>query len=282
MAFLLPAGIPADLPGRDTVARGLADLVDGRATQEACLVAIVSHRLRDAGVDVPSGLPDDPKDRLWRLLERDVGDDAHGRYNWPGSSRSPTRWTRFERRVARPPIRAPVDASRVRAFYERLGLRSRSEATVYLVGDASAVLVGWRPTTRDIDLAVEPDSATGWIGDEIARLKPELGISVEFASPPDFIPELPGWPDRSPFVAQVGSLTVRHFDFYSQALAKVRRGVDSDAADVEAMLSRGLVAGALAWELYDAIVPALPRYPAVDEPSFRARMVAAFGGRPNR
>jgi len=81
MAFLLPAGIPADLPGRDTVARGLADLVDGRATQEACLVAIVSHRLRDAGVDVPSGLPDDPKDRLWRLLERDVGDDAHGRYN---------------------------------------------------------------------------------------------------------------------------------------------------------------------------------------------------------
>lgn len=169
----------------------------------------------------------------------------------------------------------------MRAFYERLGRRSSSEATVYLVGGASAVLLGWRPSTRDIDLAVEPDSATGWIGDEIARLKPELGISVEFASPRDFIPELPGWQDRSPLVARVGTLTVRHFDFYAQALAKVRRGVDSDAADVAAMLGRGLVVRARAWELYEAIVPELPRYPAVDEPSFRARMDAAFGPPPN-
>lgn len=74
------ADVPADLPARDHVARGLADLAEGRLTQDALLVAVASNRLRAAGIDVPA-IPDRPKDRLWELLERDVGRDAHGRYN---------------------------------------------------------------------------------------------------------------------------------------------------------------------------------------------------------
>jgi hypothetical protein len=139
--------------------------------------------------------------------------------------------------------------------------------------------MGWRATTRDVDLRVEPESATGPLGDVIADLKGELDISVEFASPPDFIPELPGWRDRSPFVERVGSITFRHFDFYSQALAKTRRGIDADAADVAAMLDADLIERDTAWSLFEAIVPEMRRYPAIDEPSFRARMVAAFGPR---
>lgn len=142
------------------------------------------------------------------------------------------------------------------------------------------MLHGWRATTRDVDVRVEPEAATGPLGDEIARLKRELEISVEFASPPDFIPELPGWRDRSPFIARIGPITVRHFDFYSQTLAKARRDVDSDATDIAAMLAAGLVVPDRAWHLYDAIVPDLPRYPAIDEPSFRDRMIKAFGPRP--
>jgi len=168
----------------------------------------------------------------------------------------------------------------VEALLARLGERSTVEATVYLVGGASAVLHGWRTTTRDVDMRVEPESATGPLGDEIARLKRELEISVEFASPPDFIPELPGWRDRSPFIARIGSLTIRHFDFYSQALAKVRRDVDLDRADVAAMLAAGLVVPDRAWHLYDSIVSDMPRYPAIDEPTFRRRMRNAFGPRP--
>ena len=152
---------------------------------------------------------------------------------------------------------------------------------MYLVGGASAVVVGWRATTRDVDLHVEPESSTGELGAAIAQLKDELEISVEFAAPPHFIPELPGWRDRSPFVVRSGPLTIRHFDFYSQALAKVRRGIEADASDVAAMRAAGLVDAARAWELYESIVPALPRYPAVDERSFRARMQAAFGPAPS-
>lgn len=71
----------ADLPGHDAVVRGLADAAAGRPTREAYLVAIIARRLRAGGVSVPRRLPAQPKDRLWELLEAEVGDDAHGRYN---------------------------------------------------------------------------------------------------------------------------------------------------------------------------------------------------------
>src|SRR2546425_9374200 len=126
-------------------------------------------------------------------------------------------------------VRERAAASRVRGSMDLLGRGSTTAATAYLVGGSSAVLVGWRPTTRDIDLRIEPEEATGTVGGAIVGIKEELSISVEFASPLDFLPEVPGWRDRSPLIQQVESLTFRHFDFYSQALAKVRRNIDRDA-----------------------------------------------------
>ena len=66
----------------------------------------------------------------------------------------------------------------------------------------------------------------------IATVKGELGVNIELVSPPDFVPELPGWRERSPFVLQQGAITVRHFDPYSQALAKIERGFEQDLLDV--------------------------------------------------
>jgi hypothetical protein len=84
----------------------------------------------------------------------------------------------------------------------------------YLTGGASAVLEGWRGSTADVGLRLEPDL------DELLRelpgLKDSLGINIELASQPDFIPELPGWRERSPLVFQEGNLAVHHFDFYSR------------------------------------------------------------------
>jgi hypothetical protein len=70
---------------------------------------------------------------------------------------------------------------------------------------------------------------------------------------------------------------VRHFDFSSQALAKLERAFDQDLTDVEAMLSRGLIQPAELRRLFDSIEPELYRFPAVD-PAGLKRRVAALGG----
>lgn len=172
-------------------------------------------------------------------------------------------------------MRPNVDAARIRALARALAHVARSDTTLYLTGGSTAVLQGWRASTLDVDLRIEPES------DELLRrisdLKNELEINVELASPPDFIPELPGWRDRSPFVFAEGRVAVRHFDLYSQALSKIERGFAHDLADVQAMVADGLVVAETALRLFDDIEPLLFRYPAIDGPSFRRRVEETFG-----
>jgi hypothetical protein len=136
------------------------------------------------------------------------------------------------------------------------------------------VLEGWRGSTADVDLRFEPDL------DELLRelpaLKESLGVNIELASPPDFVPELPGWRERSPLVFQEGNVAVHHFDFYSQALSKIERGFEQDLDDVGKMVASGLVNTARLRELYDTIEPELYRYPAIDPSAFRRKVEAAL------
>lgn len=67
-------------PGEDLVRRGLADLAAGKESLDSLLVSIGAHRLRGAGLPVPETLPD-PEHRLYLLLARRLGDDAHSHYN---------------------------------------------------------------------------------------------------------------------------------------------------------------------------------------------------------
>jgi len=164
--------------------------------------------------------------------------------------------------------RADVDGARIRAFLEALARATSAEATLYLVGGATAVTTGWRASTIDIDLRLEPEDEGAMRA--LSRLKEDLGMNVELASPLDFLPELPGWRDRSPFVSRVGSLTVRQFDLYAQALAKLERGFTQDLSDVDAMVSRGLVEPAELLRLFEAIVDDLYRFPAIDPDHLRA------------
>jgi hypothetical protein len=146
---------------------------------------------------------------------------------------------------------------------------------IYLTGGSTAVLEGWREATIDVDLRFEPES------DELLRalpaLKDRLGVNIELASPPDFIPELPGWRERSPLVFTEGSVDVHHFDLYSQALSKIERGFEQDLGDVRTMIARGLVEPSRLRQLYDAIEPQLYRYPALDPLTFRYKLDAALG-----
>lgn len=156
-----------------------------------------------------------------------------------------------------------------------LGAAAEEDATAYLTGGATAVLVGWRLSTIDVDIRFEPDSDSLLLA--VQRLKNELSLNVELASPADFVPVAEGWEDRSPFVAREGNVTFRHFDPYAQALAKLERAHAQDIEDVSALVAEGLVEPAQARAFYEEIEPLLHRYPAIDPRAFRQRVEEAFG-----
>jgi hypothetical protein len=171
-------------------------------------------------------------------------------------------------------MRSLADAERIQRFITELGREARSAGRAYLTGGASAVLMGWRDSTIDVDLKLVPDS------DELLRaipsLKERLKVNVELASPPDFIPVPPGWEDRGVFIRQAGPLSFFHFDPYAQALAKLERGHRQDLADVEAMLSHGLIDRVKTLAYFDRIQPELYRFPAIDPPTFRRAVEQAL------
>jgi hypothetical protein len=155
-----------------------------------------------------------------------------------------------------------------------LGTGTDESITVYFTGGATAVLVGWRSSTIDVDIRIVPESDR--LLRALPRLKDELAINVELVSPEDFIPVPAAWEDRSPFVGQEGGVSYRHFDLYAQALAKLERAHARDLEDVHAMIERGLIAPARALEYFAEIEPALYRYPAIDPRSFKARVEEAL------
>ena len=164
-------------------------------------------------------------------------------------------------------MREAVNSALVRRFMRDLAMRSDASGRVYLTGGASAVLLEWRDTTVDIDIKILPEDDR--VLRTIPELKEKLGINIELASPSDFIPPLPGWEERSPFIQREGKLSYHHYDFYAQCLAKIERGHRKDQADVQRMIESGLVKPARLRELFEAIEPQLYRYPALDPASFR-------------
>ena len=171
-------------------------------------------------------------------------------------------------------MRAPVDRARVGQLMERLGRAASIPIRIYLVGGTSAVVIGWRTATIDVDLMIQPHD------DDLLRAIPAakeaLDINVELASPADFIPLPAGWEERSPFIERHHAVSFHHFDFYSQALAKVERGHRQDIDDVGEMIGRGLVEPHQARKFFDQIEPELYRFPAIDPPSFRRAVEEAF------
>lgn len=167
-------------------------------------------------------------------------------------------------------MRRLTDPKRLRAFMEGLARAARRPSRVYFTGGATALLFGWRSSTVDVDLALGEDA------DDVLRaipaLKEGLEINVELASPSDFIPELPGWRERSPFISRIGKLDFYHYDLYAQALSKIERSHELDVSDVGEMLARGLVDPDMLLDLFARIEPELFRFPAIDPTSFRSRV----------
>jgi hypothetical protein len=164
-------------------------------------------------------------------------------------------------------MRSEASREKLFTFMAALGARVKSAGRIYFTGGACALLYDWRQTTIDIDLkaAPEPDG----FFEAIACLKDELDVNVELAAPDQFIPPLPGWKERSIHIARYGHLDFHHYDFYSQALAKIERGHVRDLSDVEALLRLRLISTAHLREMFFAIEPELIRYPALTPAAFR-------------
>jgi len=169
-------------------------------------------------------------------------------------------------------MRERADAEQVRRFAAELGRVVPPGTKMYLTGGATAVLEGWRASTVDIDVRFEPDSDEALR--RIADLKEELSLNVELASPLDFLPELPGWQERSRFRFREGNLEVFDFDLYSQALSKLERGFELDLEDVRNMVRSGALEPDKLLELFEAVEPQLFRFPAVEPAALKAAVAS--------
>lgn len=169
-------------------------------------------------------------------------------------------------------MRSETDKIKLEQFLTALGKSVRGPGQIFLTGGGTALLFGWRQMTVDIDLKAAPEPV-GFF-EAIAKLKDELDVNVELASPDQFIPEVPGWRERSLFIARHGEVDFLHYDPVSQALAKIERGHARDLVDVAAMLERKMVSPEQLWESYLLIEPELLRFPAIDPSTFRSGVVA--------
>ena len=164
-------------------------------------------------------------------------------------------------------MRQLVDAARIRQFMRAIGRKAAASGRAHLAGGACAVLLDWRPSTLDIDL--ELDGSLEHVLMDIPGIKEDLQVNVELASPGHFIPELPGWRDRSPLIVREGLVDFHHYDFYAQALSKIERAHDRDLTDVREMASRRLIDPGRLLEFVDQISPFLYKYPAISPAKFR-------------
>jgi len=170
-------------------------------------------------------------------------------------------------------MRRKVTPAKLHQFMRELAAAARGPGKVYLTGGATALLLGFREQTIDIDLKLDPEPKG--VFEAIATLKNTLELNIELASPSDFIPAPSDWRERSRPIAAYRGVEFFHFDFALQALAKIERGHAQDLDDVTQFLRGGFVSAAELREIYARIHPALVRYPAIDPGQFE-RKVESF------
>ena len=119
-----------------------------------------------------------------------------------------------------------ADKERIERFMGALGAEASKDVRLYFTGGSTAVLLGWRPSTIDIRFFPELDE----LFRALPKLKEELQVNVELASPPEFILSWPAGRTeasslhesvRSPFT--ITTLTRRHWRKSNAVTVKTER-----------------------------------------------------------
>lgn len=175
-----------------------------------------------------------------------------------------------------PGVRRKVTTETLRQFMQELAAAARSPGNIYLTGGATALLLGFREQTIDIDLKFDPEPKG--VFEAIAQLKDTLNLNVELAAPDDFIPPPPDWREASLHITTIGSLQFFHYDLRLQALAKLERGHAHDLEDVKSLIRGKYVTPQELRSTFERIEPALIRYPAIDPAQFRNKLEGFLKG----
>ncbi len=173
-------------------------------------------------------------------------------------------------------MRQQVTIETLKQFMQQLAAAARSPGKVYFTGGATALLLGFREQTIDIDIKLDPEPEGAF--EAIAALKNRLNINVELASPDDFIPRAPDWRECSRHIESIGQVQFFHYDFSLQALAKLERGHAQDLEDVSSLLRGGYVSVDGLRNRFALIEPGLVRYPAIDPPQFKRKVEGFLQG----
>jgi uncharacterized nucleotidyltransferase DUF6036 len=173
-------------------------------------------------------------------------------------------------------VRRKVTSDSLKLFMQELAQASRSAGKVYLTGGATALLLGFREQTIDIDLKLDPEPQGAF--EAIAKLKNQLNVNVELASPDDFIPRPPNWRERARPITTVNEVEFFHYDFALQALAKIERGHTQDLEDVRLLVRHRHVTPDELRRVFETIEPELVRYPAIDPLQFKTKLATFLRG----
>ncbi len=155
-----------------------------------------------------------------------------------------------------------VTSDKLHDFMRAFAAAAKGPGSVFLTGGASAVLLGFRESTPDLTLRLDPEPAGA--SETMADLQKRLGLTIKRLSPSDFMPTPPGWHKRSRYIASYGGVSFYHVDFALQALAALERGSPQDLNDVRPLFKEGFLTPPGLLEAFATIEPELPRYPAVD------------------
>src|SRR6266699_4526806 len=136
-------------------------------------------------------------------------------------------------------MRQTVGQQEIEQFLVQVG-RTRQPGRLYLTGGAALVHRGIRPgQTLDIDIQITVDPVN--LTTQIAQLKQQLNMNIEFASPADFMPLPDQWETRSPFIKRYCQVDVFYLDWYSLDFFKMQRANRQDVVDVQLLVRQGFV-----------------------------------------
>lgn len=154
-----------------------------------------------------------------------------------------------------------VTAQTLQDFLEQLGRCYRFPGRLYLVGGSSLILTAAKESTLDIDVQIDvlPEHHDSFIRC-LRELSRQHKLSIEAASPDQFIPLPRGYQNRHQFIGRYSSLEVFHFDFYSVALSKLYRGNEKDFTDVIQMIDQNVIELTRLREYFNEVLPQLESF----------------------